>query len=238
MSRSHEFLNGARDTLPLILGAIPFGIIFGTLASAAGLTLWQALGMSLLVFAGSAQFIAVSLLGAGAGMVVLLLTTFVVNLRHALYSATLQPFVRHLPGRWRAPLAFWLTDETFAVVQHRYAVCDESPHKHWYFFGSCLAMYSNWQLCTLIGVAFGQAVPNLANWGLDFAMLATFIGIVVPMLRNIPQLAAALVAGAVALAFHGLPYKLGLLVAALAGIVVGVWLEHRRETHRVAGEDA
>jgi 4-azaleucine resistance transporter AzlC len=238
MSRLHEFLNGARDTLPLILGAIPFGIIFGTLASAAGLSLWQALGMSLLVFAGSAQFIAVSLLGGGAGMVVLLLTTFVVNLRHALYSATLQPFVRHLPGRWRAPLAFWLTDETFAVVQHRYAARDESAHKHWYFFGSCLAMYTNWQLCTLIGVAFGQAVPNLATWGLDFAMLATFIGIVVPMLRNVPQVAAALVAGAVALAFHGLPYKLGLLVAALAGIIVGVWLEQRRETHRIAGEDA
>jgi 4-azaleucine resistance transporter AzlC len=237
MSRFHEFLNGARDTLPLILGAIPFGIIFGTLASAAGLSLWQALGMSLLVFAGSAQFIAVSLLGGGAGMVVLLLTTFVVNLRHALYSATLQPFVRHLPGRWRAPLAFWLTDETFAVVQHRYAARDESAHKHWYFFGSCLAMYTNWQLCTLIGVAFGQAVPNLATWGLDFAMLATFIGIVVPMLRNVPQVAAALVAGAVALAFHGLPYKLGLLVAALAGIIVGVWLEQRRETHRAAGED-
>ena len=237
MSRLHEFLNGARDTLPLILGAIPFGIIFGTLASAAGLSLWQALGMSLLVFAGSAQFIAVSLLGGGAGMVVLLLTTFVVNLRHALYSATLQPFVRHLPGRWRAPLAFWLTDETFAVVQHRYAARDESAHKHWYFFGSCLAMYTNWQLCTLIGVAFGQAVPNLATWGLDFAMLATFIGIVVPMLRNVPQVAAALVAGAVALAFHGLPYKLGLLVAALAGIIVGVWLEQRRETHRAAGED-
>lgn len=238
MSRLHEFLNGARDTLPLILGAIPFGIIFGTLASAAGLSLWQALGMSLLVFAGSAQFIAVSLLGGGAGMVVLLLTTFVVNLRHALYSATLQPFVRHLPGRWRAPLAFWLTDETFAVVQHRYAARDESAHKHWYFFGSCLAMYTNWQLCTLIGVAFGQAVPNLATWGLDFAMLATFIGIVVPMLRNVPQVAAALVASAVALAFHGLPYKLGLLVAALAGIIVGVWLEQRRETHHAVGEDA
>ncbi|MBF0674784.1 AzlC family ABC transporter permease [Pseudomonas sp.] len=238
MSRLHEFLNGARDTLPLILGAIPFGIIFGTLASAAGLSLWQALGMSLLVFAGSAQFIAVSLLGGGAGMVVLLLTTFVVNLRHALYSATLQPFVRHLPGRWRAPLAFWLTDETFAVVQHRYAARDESAHKHWYFFGSCLAMYTNWQLCTLIGVAFGQAVPNLATWGLDFAMLATFIGIVVPMLRNVPQVAAALVASAVALAFHGLPYKLGLLVAALAGIIVGVWLEQRRETRHAVGEDA
>ena len=238
MSRLHEFLRGARDTLPLILGAIPFGIIFGTLASAGGLSPWQALGMSLLVFAGSAQFIAVSLLGTGAGLAVLLLTTFVVNLRHALYSATLQPFVRHLPVRWRMPLAFGLTDETFAVVQHRYAAPDQSPHKHWYFLGSCLAMYGNWQLCTLLGVVFGRAVPNLAAWGLDFAMLATFIGIVVPMLRNVPQVAAALVAGAVALACHGLPYQLGLIAAALAGIAVGVGLERRRDALGLSGEDA
>lgn len=216
MSRITEFTRGARDIVPMIVGAIPFGIIFGTLASGAGLSAWQTLGMSMLVFAGSAQFIAITLLGGGAGAAVVLLTTLVVNLRHALYSATLQPFVRHLPSRWRMPLAFWLTDEAFAVVQHRYAEPDDSPHKHWYFLGGALAMYLNWQLCTLVGVIFGQAVPNLAAWGLDFAMLATFIGIVVPMLRNKPQVAAALVAGAVALACHGLPYKLGLMVAACA----------------------
>ncbi|MHC5348795.1 AzlC family ABC transporter permease [Metapseudomonas furukawaii] len=227
MSRITEFTRGARDIVPMIVGAIPFGIIFGTLASGAGLSAWQTLGMSMLVFAGSAQFIAITLLGGGAGAAVVLLTTLVVNLRHALYSATLQPFVRHLPSRWRMPLAFGLTDEAFAVVQHRYAEPDDSPHKHWYFLGGALAMYLNWQLCTLVGVFFGQAVPNLAAWGLDFAMLATFIGIVVPMLRNKPQVAAALVAGAVALACHGLPYKLGLMVAALCGILVGVVLERR-----------
>lgn len=225
MTRRHEFLQGARDILPLIVGAIPFGIIFGSLAASYGLSLGQALGMSLLVFAGSAQFIGVSLIGGGAGAAVVLLTTLVVNLRHALYSATLQPFVRHLPKRWRVPLAFWLTDEAFAVVQHRYAERDASPHKHRYFCGAALTMYLNWQLCTLVGVLFGQAVPNLAAWGLDFAMLATFIGIVVPMLRNRPQVAAALVAGVAALLCHGLPYKLGLMVAALAGIAVGIVLE-------------
>lgn len=225
MSRQSEFFQAARDMLPLLVGAMPFGIIFGALAISAGLSVWQTLGMSLLVFAGSAQFIVVSLLGAGAGAAVLLLTTLVVNLRHALYSATLQPFVRHLPARWRVPLAFWLTDEAFAVVQHRYAESDSSPHKHWYFFGAALVMYLNWQLCTLIGVLFGQSVPDLAAWGLDFAMLATFIGVVVPMLRNRPQVAAALVAGGVALICHGLPYKLGLLAAAASGIAVGLVLE-------------
>ncbi|MBU1330065.1 MAG: AzlC family ABC transporter permease [Gammaproteobacteria bacterium] len=230
MTRQHEFTQGARDMLPMLLGAIPFGIIYGSLAGAAGLSTWQALGMSLLVFAGSAQFIALSLLGAGVGLAVLLLTTFVVNLRHALYSASLQPHVRHLPKRWRMPLAFWLTDEAYAVVVHRYAASDASPNKHWYFLGAALAMYLNWQLCTLVGVLFGQQVPNLEAWGLDFAMLATFIGIVVPMLRNRPQVAAALVAAGVALVCHGLPYKLGLLAAAFSGIVLGVLLERRAQS--------
>ena len=99
MSRSREFFQAARDMLPLLVGAMPFGIIYGTLAASAGLSALQAIGMSLLVFAGSAQFIALSLLSGGAGMAVVLLTTLVVNLRHALYSATLQPFVRHLPAR-------------------------------------------------------------------------------------------------------------------------------------------
>ena len=163
----------------------------------------------------------------GAGIAVVLLTTFVVNLRHALYSASLQPYVRHLPKRWRVPLAFWLTDEAYAVVVQRYARGDKGAYRHWYFLGAALAMYCNWQLCTLVGVLFGQAVPNIGEWGLDFAMLATFIGIVVPMLRNQPQVAAALVAGAVALECHALPYKLGLMAAAASGIVVGVWLERR-----------
>ena len=232
MSRHHEFTQGARDMLPMLLGAIPFGIIFGSLAGAAGLDPWQTLGMSALVFAGSAQFIAISLLAGGAGIAVVLLTTFVVNLRHALYSASMQPHVRHLPKRWRVPLAFGLTDEAYAVVVQRYARADADSYRHWYFLGAALAMYCNWQLCTLVGVLFGQAVPDIGAWGLDFAMLATFIGIVVPMLRNQPQIVAALVAAAVALACHGLPYKLGLMAAAASGIVVGVWLERRRPALR------
>ncbi|WP_192983098.1 AzlC family ABC transporter permease [Pseudomonas sp. EggHat1] len=228
MSRHQEFTQGARDMLPMLLGAIPFGIIFGSLAGAAGLDPWQTQGMSVLVFAGSAQFIAISLLSGGAGIAVVLLTTFVVNLRHALYSASLQPYVRHLPKRWRMPLAFWLTDEAYAVVVQRYTRGDKGAYRHWYFLGAALAMYCNWQLCTLAGVLFGQAVPNIGEWGLDFAMLATFIGIVVPMLRNQPQVAAALVAAGVALACHELPYKLGLMAAAASGIVVGVWLERRK----------
>jgi 4-azaleucine resistance transporter AzlC len=228
-ARRAEFWRGALDSLPMLVGAAPFGVIFGTLAAPKGLSALGAMAMSLFVFAGSSQFIALTLIGSGAGLVVIVLTTLVVNLRHALYSATLLPYVAALPQRWRVPLAFWLTDETFAVVQHRYGATDDSPHKHWYYLGSCLAMYGNWFAWTVVGIMLGKALPGLEHMGLEFAMAATFTGIVVPMLRSRPMVAAALAAGAVSLAARGLPYKLGLMLAALAGVVAGIWLESRQE---------
>lgn len=227
--RRSEALAGARDSLPMLLGAAPFGVIYGTLAGPSGLSPVAAAAMSLCVFAGSSQFIALSLLGTGAGMAVILLTTFVVNLRHALYSATLLPHVAGLGQRWRIPLAFGLTDETFAVVQLRYDAPDDSPFKHWYYLGSFLAMYGNWFMWTLAGILVGRTLPSLEHLGLEFAMAATFTGIVVPMLRSRPMLGAALGAGAVALAGRGLPYKLGLMLAALTGVVIGVLLERPGE---------
>ncbi|HDZ56222.1 MAG TPA: branched-chain amino acid ABC transporter permease [Pseudomonas xinjiangensis] len=225
-SRLKEALLGARDTIPMLVGALPFGIIFGTLAVSAGLSVSATLAMSAFVFAGSAQFIAISLIASGSGLAVILITTLIVNLRHMLYSASLLPYIRHLPQRWRIPLAFWLTDESYAVVQSYYLQPGiSSPHKHWYFLGSCLAMYSNWFACTVIGVVLGHALPGMADWGLDFAMVATFIGIVVPLLRTRPMLAAALAAAAVALLAHSLPYKLGLMLAALCGVIAGVTAE-------------
>jgi 4-azaleucine resistance transporter AzlC len=235
MSRYTLYSHGLRDSVPMLVGIAPFGIIFGTLAGAAGLTLWQAAGMSLFVYAGSAQFIVISLMNAGASAVVILLTTFIVNLRHVLYSATLQPQVNELPQRWRVLLAFWLTDETFAVVQRYYLVNGRSPLGHWYWLGVTTALYACWVGSSVVGVLFGQAVPNMAGWGLEFAMLATFIGIVVPLLRNQPQIAAALAAGAVALMTYTWPYKLGLMAAAFSGIAVGVLLERRRAG---AGDEA
>jgi 4-azaleucine resistance transporter AzlC len=218
----------------MMVGAAPFGVIFGTLAAPSGLSSMGAIAMSLFVFAGSAQFIALGLLANGTGLAVIILTTLVVNLRHALYSANLLPHVVRLPQRWRVPLAFFLTDETFAVVQHRYTRNDSSPFKHWYQLGSSLAMYGNWLLWTLVGVLVGRAVAGVGSLGLEFAMAATFIGIVVPLLRNRPMLASALAAAAVALAARGLPYKLGLMLAALAGVAVGVWFEKSQQQPQTA----
>jgi 4-azaleucine resistance transporter AzlC len=224
LNRRALLLEGARDTVPMLVGAAPFGVIFGTLAIAAGLSPATALGMSVLVFAGSSQFIGVSLIGAGTALPVLWLTTFVVNLRHALYSATLLPFARDWPLRWRWPLAFWLTDETFAVVEHRFRT-KGTQGGQWYWLGSSLAMYGNWLLWTAVGVSLGQSLPGLANLGLDFAMGATFAAIVAPQLKRRPALGAALAAGVVAMLGRGLPYKLDLMLAAVVGVVTGLLLE-------------
>lgn len=221
-----EFITGARDTIPLVVGAIPFGLIFGTLALGSGLSFGGTMAMSAFVFAGSAQFIALGLLtGVGTTWPLIVLTTFVVNLRHILYSATLAPHVSHLPRRWQIPLAFWLTDETFVVVANRYAQVINSPHTHWYYLGSAILMYVNWQLCTFLGLTIGQLLPNAAALGLDFAMPVTFIGMVVPYLKNRPMVASVIVSGIVALVAYPVPHQLGLMFAALAGIVTGVVVE-------------
>jgi 4-azaleucine resistance transporter AzlC len=220
-----EFGRGMKDTIPLVIGAVPFGIIFGALAVSAGISAAGTIGLSLFVFAGSSQFIAAGLFAEGAAPAVIVLTTFIVNLRHALYATTLGPYLRGLPQRWLIPLGFWLTDETFAVTARRYAEPDPPEHKHWYFLGSEAIMYANWQICTWIGVVVGRAIPDPASWGLDFAMSVTFIGLVVPTVRTRPILAAVIAAGLVAVLGSGLPNRLGLLAGALAGVAVGLAAE-------------
>ncbi len=226
---SSEFLGGAKATIPLIVGAIPFGIIFGTLAPGSGCSPEAAMAMSLIVFAGSAQFIAIGLMAAGAAVPVIVFTTLVVNLRHLLYAAALVPHVRHLSQKWRAILAFGLTDESFAVVSSRFMKEGSTDRSHWYYLGSITAMYSNWVFCTFVGLNIGTRFPDMTEWGLDFAMSVTFIGMIVPYLKNRPMWGAVVVSGAVALAAFSLPHKLGLILAALSGVLAGMVLEFMKE---------
>jgi 4-azaleucine resistance transporter AzlC len=220
----NEFVDGARDTIPMMVGAAPFGVIFGTLVTAGPLHPWHGQLMSLVVFAGSSQFIALGLIASHAGFAVIWATTLVVNLRHVLYSATLAPYVARLPARWRLALGGLLTDEVFAVAYAHYRHAPPGKIGPHYFLGSGLSMYVNWQIWTVAGLSFGAAFPKLQSLGLDFAMVATFIAIVVPQLVSVRYIAAAATAGVVALACAGLPYKLGLLAAVGAGVVVGVAL--------------
>ena len=222
---SRLFLQGARDTLPLILAAVPFSILYGVLAKASGLSAWATIGMSVLVFAGSSQFIAITMLASAVAWPAILLTTFFVNLRHLLYAAALVPHVRHLPGLVKAKIAFWLTDETFAVVSDWLRKNRNQPGLEWYYFGSGLLMYSNWIFCTWIGMTLGQSLPGMESWGLEVAMIVAFVGIIAPALNSAPMWICAATASVSAMLTWGWPNQSGLILSGLTGVIAAVIME-------------
>lgn len=218
------FLKGARDIIPLLIAAAPFGIVYGALAISNGLSVLATMGMSLLVFAGSSQFVAVTLLGIGAAIPIIVLTVFVVNLRHMLYAVSMMPYVSKLSQRIRIIMAFWLTDESYATLSKGLIDEPTMPNFHRYYLGAAVAMYVNWQICTILGIYLGQEIPDLTKWGLDIAMVVAFVGIVVPILKNRAQWACATTAFFGALITHSWPYQSGLLLSSLLAISVGVLL--------------
>jgi len=225
-SRSREFLSGVRDELPILLGVVPFGLIFGALAVHNGLSVLASQATSLIIFAGSAQFIAVQLIGAGASLVVILMVVFVVNIRHALYSASVAPYIAHLKPVWKYILAYFLTDEAYVVAITHYEKNGVGDKRHWYFLGAGVTLWTSWQISTIVGILVGGSIGE--NWPVGFALPLTFIALVVPGLKDRPSVAAAVTAGVLGLLTSGLPYKTGLLLAAFCGIAVGLFLEKRK----------
>ncbi|MEP0804095.1 MAG: AzlC family ABC transporter permease [Chloroflexota bacterium] len=221
--KAGQFWAGVRAELPLLIGVFPFGMIYGALALNAGLSKPAAQMMSSIVFAGSSQFVAAQLIHESAPGLVIVLTIAVVNLRHMLYSASLAPYLASLSTRWKTLLAYLLTDEAYAPTILHYERNGVQPSGHWFLLGAGLALWSTWQASTALGIFLGAAIPD--SWSLDFALPLTFIAMVVPVLKGRPYVAAAFSAGAVALLAHALPVKLGLILAALTGIVVGTALE-------------
>jgi 4-azaleucine resistance transporter AzlC len=225
-SQRSAFWAGVRAELPLLLGVFPSGMIYGTLALNAGLTPAAAQSMSWIVFAGSSQFIAAQLIHEAVPWVVIILTIAIVNLRHMLYSASVAPYLEGLPPRWKHLLAYLLTDEAYAVVITNYQKAGLQPFSHWFFLGAGLALWSTWQISTAAGILLGTVIP--ASWPLDFALPVTFIALLMPVLKDRATVAAAIAAGAVAVAANGLPYRMGLIAAAFVGIAAGILTEARK----------
>ena len=224
--RSKQFWAGVRAEIPLLIGGFPFGMIYGALALGAGLSPAASQAMSSVVFAGSAQFIAAQLVHESAPGLVIVLTIAVVNLRHMLYSASLAPYAAALPLRWKALLSYLLTDEAYAPTIIHYEKEGATPHAHWFWLGAGSVLWLDWQVSTALGIFLGAAIPESGL--LEFALPLTFIAMLVPVLKDRPGIAAALSAGVVALVAFELPYQLGLILAALVGILVGTVLEGRR----------
>jgi 4-azaleucine resistance transporter AzlC len=221
-----EFFNGVRAVLPLLVGVSPFGMIYGVLARQAGIPANAAQAMSSILFAGSAQFIIAQLFSSPTPAAIMILTIAVVNLRHALYSASIAPYVKHLRPAWKAILSYLLTDEAYVVSILHYEDGTDDGNKQWFFLGAGLGLWLIWQLSTAAGILLGAVIPPA--WSLDFTLPLTFIAIVLPALKDRAAVVAALVAGVIAVLAFGLPYKLWLVVAALVGITAGLLVEGRQ----------
>jgi len=221
MKIASEIIQGAVDSSTLVLAAVPFGMIYGALAISIGLSPWETISMSLFVFAGSSQFIAISLLSNAATMPVILMAVFFVNLRHMLYSINLMPLVFNLSQKVRIFMAFLLTDETFAVVCRRVEKKYDKTGLQFYYFGSAIAMYIVWSMCTIIGIILGQNVPDITSWGLDVAMILAFIGIVAPKLKDCSDWICAGTAVLSTLLTYHWPNQIGLIFSSILAIIVG-----------------
>lgn len=219
------FLEGGRAALPLLLGVVPFALICGIASMDAGLPVWQAVGISLVVFAGASQLAVLHLFVIGAPALVMVLTALVINLRFVMYSASIAPHFRSVPGRWRPLVSYLLTDQAYALSLTRFSRPGGCRHPLAYALGTGVTIFFVWQLFNALGILLGAGVPS--SWGLDFGIPLTFMALLVPAVQDRPTLVAALVSGVTAVAASGLPYGLNIIVAALSGIGAGLLAEGR-----------
>lgn len=218
------FWRGMQAFAPLIPGVVPFSMVAGIAAVQAGFTPAQSIAFSLIGYAGSAQLIASQMVVSHAPTVLILLSTLIVNLRFAMYSASLLPmFVGvPLPRRWL--LAYGITDQAYAVTMGRPLT---EPHPVAYYAGAAVLMWLTWQSGTAFGALLGARIP--ATWPLDFAVPLSFIALLVPVLKSRPQVVAAAVSAGVAVAAHDLPFRLNLILGAVCGVAIGYLMQRSQD---------
>jgi predicted branched-subunit amino acid permease len=229
------FLRGLIAALPMTVVVGPFAMLFGVVATEAGLNLFEAMLFSISVFAGASQFAALQTMQENAPVLVVLATSLAVNLRMVMYSMTLAPHFGTLPMRSRALMAYFLVDQSFATTV---AEIDRTPtmtamEKRAVFFGAVVAVAPLWFVACLAGGLIGTAIPP--DYALDFALPITFLAMVAPMLRSLPHLVAAGVSILLSLLLVGMPYGTGLLVAASVAMAAGVWAEGWVERRKTGG---
>ena len=217
---SDEFWPGVRDSLPVLLGVIPFGLTCGVMGVTVGLTSLENISMSMLVFAGASQFVSMTMLGAGiTGLSLIVLTTLLVNLRYLLMGASLAPYMTRLPLPWQALLAFSVVDESYVLTMDRIRQKKYSPSYH---LGCNLPFYFIWNTSNAAGMFLGGYIPDPLVWGLDFALPAMFLALLIPRLIDRVSFCVFSVAALVAVwgALY-LPGKWYIILACLAASVVG-----------------
>lgn len=220
VERFASFLAGVRACLALLPGILTFGMVCGAAAAAAGLTLGQSFAMSWMVYVGSSQVVAAQLFASGAPGWVIVVTGWILSLRFMMTGAALAPHLRDLSVPWRWFAAYLLTDHAFAMTLSR--IHDSRLLASWFYLGVAFFIWLGWQVSNLAGIVLGVLVP--ASWSIEFVVALTFIGLLVPLVRDRHMAAAALAGGGAAVLFD-LPMKLNIIAAAPAGVVIALVLE-------------
>ena len=210
---------GAVDMLPLSLAVLPWAVLFGSLAVQRGFSWVEAQMFSALIYGGAVQIVTVELMADEAPLGTILFSALVISSRHFLYGLTLREKLKVKPLRWRLGLGFLLTDELFSLSGHRHAY--ENRFRLYYALGAGGSFYLAWNVWTALGIFAGSALPDLTDLGLDFAISATFIALVVPEIKNLPTFVCVLVSACSSLVFSVYEFDLGLVSAALLGMVAG-----------------
>jgi len=222
----HQFRLGIIKTLPLVLGLIPFGLAYGIVAVQAGFTVAETILMSVVVFAGTAQFMAVVMVQSGAGILLVIASTLLVNLRYLVMGLSLSPYLSETTPRWQRFLAFIISDESYLTSVTHYRDEAEAQGNRYFMLASGGAMYITWNFLSLVGALAAHSITDPLKWGLDFAMPATFLTMLLPHVVTRRLALVVVTAGTVATtAFVLIPGQWYIIVAVVAAVIVGVTLE-------------
>lgn len=223
-----QFWQGVKDCVPTLLGYLSIGFAAGVVQHTSGLSVLEITLMSLLLYAGSAQFIAAGLIAASHPVSAIIFTIFFVNLRHLLLSAAISPYFRHLSVWKNMIIGAQLTDETFGVAINK--LPGEQKASFFWMLGLNITAYLNWYVANLAGAYFGQWIPNPEAYGLDFALPAMFIGLLVLQILSrkeyfvdvLVALSAVIIVIIVNFLFSG---STSIIVATIVGATIGMVIE-------------
>ncbi len=211
-NKRDSFLKGFSSMGPVIPGIIPFGMIMGTVAADAGLSMPQTMGMNVIVFAGASQLAAVDLLTKDAPSVIIILTGLIINLRFLLYSAASSSYLKKSHIFIKIFTAHTLTDQSYAVTSAHDEQLKTTSEKIYFTLGASLCMSIFWNFFVLSGFYFGNIIPQ--SLSLDFAVPLSFMALTIPSLVTKTHLIVGLVSIFMSIALKGLPFNLGLIVTA------------------------
>lgn len=221
---SPETLRGARAITPILVGILPFAVVFGFLMRQTGLTFWQSTFFAVSLIAGASQIATIQLYAAGTPLLVIVATAVAINMRYAMYSLSLEPLLRAEPWWIRLFSAFIVSDQSYGFTMAEAESNPANPDMPSFFLGAALGIYAFWELGILLGFTLGTVIP--AGIPIDFAIPLVFMTLLVPHLKDRPRIAAAVISGFSAIILVPvLPLQSGLLAALLIGIAGGVTLE-------------